>query len=82
VLNVAAGKTHTAAQVAALVRKLIPGADITIGDALDPLEAENNKMRAPLDIAAAQRLLGWSPQWSLQDGIRDYAERFRAYVGK
>jgi len=80
VLNVAAGKAHTATEVAALVRNVIPAADITIGDTLTPLEAENVKMRAPLDIAAAQRLLGWSPKWRLQDGIREYAERFRAYT--
>jgi nucleoside-diphosphate-sugar epimerase len=40
------------------------------------------KMRAPLDVAAAQRLLGWSPQWPLEQGTRQYAERFRQYVGK
>jgi len=80
VLNVAAGKAHTAAQVATLVRKVIPGADIAIGDTLSPLEAENAKMRAPLDIAAARRVLGWSPKWALEDGIRQYAAQFRAYI--
>jgi nucleoside-diphosphate-sugar epimerase len=80
VLNVAAGRAHTAAQVAETVRRIIPGAVIEIGDTLTPLEAENVKMRAPLDIAAAQRLLGWTPQWALEDGIRQYAERFRRYL--
>jgi UDP-glucose 4-epimerase len=82
VLNVAAGKAHSAREVAAMVRNVIPSADIEIGDALTPLEAENVKMRAPLDVSAARRLLGWSPQWPLQDGIRQYAEQFRAYAGK
>ena len=82
VLNVAAGKAYTAAEVATLVRKVIPAADIAIGDTLTPLEAANNKMRAPLDISAAQRLLGWSPKWPLEDGIREYADRFRAFVGR
>jgi UDP-glucose 4-epimerase len=80
VLNVAAGRAHTAAEVAAIVRAIVPGADIEIGDTLTPLEQQNVKMRAPLDIAAARRLLGWSPKRPLQDGIRQYAERFRAYV--
>jgi UDP-glucose 4-epimerase len=82
VLNVAAGKACTAAEVAATVRRIIPGADIEIGDSLTPLEQENVKMRAPLDVAAARRLIGWSPQWPLEQGIRQYAERFRQYVGK
>jgi len=80
VLNVAAGKTHSATQVAEIVRKIIPGAAIEIGDTLTPLEQQNVKMRAPLDIAAAKRLLGWSPKWPLEDGIRQYAERYRAYA--
>jgi UDP-glucose 4-epimerase len=80
VLNVSAGKTHTASEVAAMVRRVIPAADIEIGDTLTPLEAGNVKMRAPLDISAARRVLGWSPQWTLEDGIRDYAERYRQYL--
>jgi UDP-glucose 4-epimerase len=80
VLNVAAGAARTAAEVAQAVRRLIPEAQIEIGDALSPLEEINAKMRASLDIAAAKDILGWAPQWPLDDGIRDYAERFRAYA--
>jgi UDP-glucose 4-epimerase len=80
VLNVSAGRAHTAAEVAELVRKIVPGADIEIGDTLTPLEAENVKMRAPLDVSAARRVLGWSPQWPLEQGIREYAERYREYM--
>ncbi len=81
VLNVSAGHAVTAAEVAAAVRAAIPGADIEIGDGLTPLEAANNRMRAPLDVAAAARSIGWSPAWPLADGIRDYARRVRAHVG-
>jgi UDP-glucose 4-epimerase len=80
VLNVAAGAARTAADVAQAVRRLIPDAQIEIGDTLSPLEEINAKMRASLDIAAAKDILGWAPQWPLDDGIRDYAERFRAYA--
>jgi nucleoside-diphosphate-sugar epimerase len=77
ILNVAAGAARTAAEVAAIVRRLIPGADIEIGDTLNALEAANVKMRASLDVSAAARVLGWTPRWTLEDGIKDYAERFR-----
>jgi UDP-glucose 4-epimerase len=80
VLNVAAGQAHTAAQVAEIVRKVVPGADIAIGDTLTPLEEQNVRMRAPLDISAAKRVLGWSPQWPLEKGIRQYAERYRQFI--
>lgn len=79
VLNVSAGHAATAAEVAAVVRAVIPGADIQIGDGLTPLEAANNRMRAPLDVSAAARAIGWSPAWPLADGIRDYARRLRAH---
>ncbi len=82
VLNVAAGKAHTAAEVATIVRRVIPAADIEIGDTLSPLEAENARMRAPLDISAARRVLGWSPKWALEDGIRHYADQYRAYIAR
>ncbi len=79
VLNVSAGHSATAAEVAAVVCQVIAGADIEIGDGLTPLEAANNRMRAPLDVSAAPRAIGWSPCWPLADGIRDYARRLRAH---
>jgi|PersoiStandDraft_1058852.scaffolds.fasta_scaffold07055_2 nucleoside-diphosphate-sugar epimerase len=80
ILNVAAGRACTAAEVAEIVRRVIPSADIEIGGTLTPLEEANVKMRAPLDITAAKRLLGWSPKWPIEDGIRQYAARFRTYL--
>ncbi len=80
VLNVAAGQAVTAADVAAVVRDVIPGADITIGDELTALEAANNRMRASLDVSAAKAVIGWSPAWRLEDGIRDYAARLRQHT--
>lgn len=77
VLNVAAGSARTAAEIADLVRRLIPGASIDIGDSLTELEAQNALMRASLDIEAAGRILDWAPRWSIEDGIRDYASRFK-----
>lgn len=81
ILNIARGQARTATEVAEVVRSLIPGAEIDIGPELNPLEAENVKMRAPLDIRAARRLLGWSPKWTLETGIAEYAERYRSANG-
>lgn len=80
VLNVAAGRLHAASEVAEVVRQVIGGADIEIGPDLSPLEEANLAMRAPLDITTVRRALGWAPQWSIEDGIRQYADRFRGYV--
>jgi nucleoside-diphosphate-sugar epimerase len=80
VLNVAAGRACTAAEIADCVRRIIPGADIEIGAELTPLEEASARMRAPLDITTAGRVLGWSPKWPIEEGIREYAERFRHYM--
>jgi nucleoside-diphosphate-sugar epimerase len=82
VINVASGHARTAAEVAKIVRATIPGADIDIGDDLTPLEEQNVKMRTSLDIAAAKRLLNWSPQWTLETGIAEYAETFRRHLSR
>jgi nucleoside-diphosphate-sugar epimerase len=82
VINVAGGNARTAAEVANIVRETIPGADIEIGDDLTPLEEANVKMRTSLDIAAARRLLNWSPQWPLEKGIAEYAETFRRHISR
>jgi nucleoside-diphosphate-sugar epimerase len=82
VINIAAGQAKTAAEIAQVVREVIPGADIEIGDTLTPLEEQNVKMRAPLDVGAAKRLLGWSPKWSLDAGVAEYAEAFRRHVSR
>jgi nucleoside-diphosphate-sugar epimerase len=80
VINVASGHARTAAEVAQIVRDKIPGADIEIGDDLTPLEEQNVKMRASLDISSAKRLLHWSPKWPIEAGIAEYAETFRRHV--
>ena len=80
VVNVAAGHLHSAAEIANIVRCLIPGADIVIGSELTALEEANVKMRAPLDIKTAKQLLGWSPQWPIDEGIAEYADRFAKYL--
>jgi UDP-glucose 4-epimerase len=80
VINIAGGNARTAAEVAKIVRAAIPGADIEIGDDLTPLEEQNVKMRASLDIGSAKRLLDWSPKWPLEKGIAEYAETFRRNV--
>jgi nucleoside-diphosphate-sugar epimerase len=80
VINVASGSARTASEVAQVVRATIPGADIEIGEDLTALEEQNVKMRTSLDVAAAKRLLNWSPQWPLEKGIAEYAETFRRHL--
>jgi UDP-glucose 4-epimerase len=82
VLNISAGRAITAGDLAGIVKSAIPGADIEIADHLTALEAENVKMRAPLDVSAAWHSLGWRPSWSIEAGIADYARRLRHHAAR
>lgn len=79
IFNVSAGQVYSGAQMAQLVRKLIPGARIEIGDALAPHEEATARMRAPLDSSMARRILDWAPRWGIEEGVRQYAETFRRF---
>jgi nucleoside-diphosphate-sugar epimerase len=68
-------------EVAQLVRELIPGADVSIGEELAEREAEIVAIRGRLSIDNARTQLGWEPEYaSLQDGIAQYAEQYRTFL--
>ncbi len=71
----------TAGQVAAIVRELIPGADIEIGPGLSPEDELEIRYRGRLSIASAVEQLGYQPVYAdLRQGIADYIADFRAYL--
>jgi UDP-glucose 4-epimerase len=71
----------TASELAVVVRELVPGADIEIGDILGPNDQFELSFRAPLSIENARRQLGWEPRYrSLRDGLAEYVERCRKYL--
>ena len=46
---------------------------------MSALEAENVKTRKPLDNTLARQVLHWTPDWTLEEGIGQYAQAFREY---
>ena len=71
--NVTGTEFQSMEWIADIVRRLFPRASITMAPGVDPL----GYRREQLDISAARRDLGWTPQWSLERGISDYAEWLR-----
>lgn len=59
----------TLTEVAAVVRQVLPMADITMDPGGDPVD----DIQARFDISAAERDLGYRPRVTLEDGIRSYA---------
>jgi nucleoside-diphosphate-sugar epimerase len=75
------GEMATTSEVAQIVRELVPGADIEIGEELSEAEKPVVALRGELDVDNARSQLGWEPQYaSLRDGIAQYVEHYRAFV--
>lgn len=82
VFNVATGRLTRAAELAEIVRGVLPEARIEIGPGLSAYEQSDARMRGALAIDAAREQLGWEPGYDLAAGVRDYAERYRVFRAK
>jgi len=77
----AGGRLVTTSEVAQIVRELVPGADVEIGEELSEAEKPVAALRGELSIENARTQLGWEPQYSsIRDGIAQYVEQYRAFV--
>lgn len=69
------GSLTAAAEVAAIVRELVPGARIEIGDRLGEADRYELNIRAPLSVADARSQLASSPRClDIRDGVAQYIE--------
>ena len=69
--NIGSGIGQTLNDFAAILRKRIPGADITIGPGLNFLGSAH-PMAGIYDISRARNELGYAPQYDLERAIDDY----------
>ena len=71
----------TASTVAALVRELVPGADIRIGAGLTPEDEIELAYRGRISIDNAREHLGWVPLYrDIREGLREYIETYRLHL--
>jgi UDP-glucose 4-epimerase len=71
---------RTGADVGQIVRELVTGADVEIGDEWTESDRLELPIRGQYSIENARDGLGWEPRFAeLQDGIADYVARFRAF---
>jgi nucleoside-diphosphate-sugar epimerase len=68
--SITGGSYLTLGQVAEIVCQLVPRADIEVLPGHDP----EDDVQGVFDISAAQRDLGYSPQISIEQGIRKYLD--------
>lgn len=76
----AGGAMTTTTEVAEIIRELVPGADVEIGEELSEVEKPVAALRAELSIENARTQLGWEPRFaSIRDGIKQYVDVYRAF---
>lgn len=73
VYNVTGGVLRTRGEFAQAVRDLLPGAEITQGAGIDPAR----HLRGPSVLERAKADFGWSPRFSLAQGLADWHRRLR-----
>jgi len=76
--NVASGEGRTIAEMVAMVKDLIPGADLSVGPG--PYWYDDRLVMPPkgaLDLTRAKRILGYQPKYDLQRGLARYLEWYR-----
>ena len=74
------GPLVSTTEVAQIVRELVPGADVEIGEALSEAEKPVVALRGELSIENARTQLGWEPRYSsIRDGIAQYIDHYRAF---
>jgi nucleoside-diphosphate-sugar epimerase len=72
---------RTGGDVGAIVRQLVPGAVVEIGDVVTEADRKELAFRGRISIENARSQLGWAPVYdSLEAGVAEYIERFRAFL--
>ena len=74
VYHIGTGQLNSLRDFADVLTDAHPDADITVEDGLNP-QNRDHPMYAQLDISRARSDLGYEPEYTLRDGIRDYLDR-------
>jgi nucleoside-diphosphate-sugar epimerase len=72
VFNIAQGKVTQFQEIVDIVKKLLPRCAVEIVPGTPPVSRAQH-----LDISRAKEYLGWEPQYSMEQGFRDYIEDLR-----
>jgi len=77
IYHLGSGRNYDTAAVAAAVRAAVPGATIEVGPGTQPWTTYNT-MRGPLGGSRLREDTGFEPRFTLESGIRAFAEWIRA----
>jgi nucleoside-diphosphate-sugar epimerase len=73
------GELYSGTDIARIVKEVIPGAEISIEPELNEFEKKDMAKRGIIDISLAKKELGYTPEYSIEDGIREYIELYKKF---
>ena len=80
--NLGSGQAATLAEIVAIVRDLVPGADISVGEGAFehslPGASVPASRKGALIVDRARDVFGYTPRFDIRDGLRAYIEATRA----
>ena len=76
VFNISRGEEKTLLEAAEIVASLIPGAKVECDE-----KDSSYPARGTMSISKAKRILGYSPKYSLEKGIKEYCEFLKERLG-
>lgn len=74
IFNITGGVLRRRGEVAEIVRRLVPGAQIRLGPGIPPTA----HLRGPSDLTRARTELGYQPRFTLEAGLADWLAHERA----
>jgi nucleoside-diphosphate-sugar epimerase len=74
IFNITGGVMRRRGEVAELARRLVPGAEISLGPGIPPTA----HLRGPSDLTRARSELGYEPRYTLEQGMEDWLGWLRA----
>ncbi len=77
VYNVSPGKFYRLSEVADILKKLFPKAEISVGPGMEPYITQS-PVRGPLDIERARKDLGYEVQYSLREALEHFIAAIRS----
>ena len=79
VYNIASGQSYLLSEVIAILKQLVPDANLQIGGGLMEVNHPQveNSYRGPLDISRAATEFHFAPSYTLEEGIQEYVDWLR-----
>ena len=79
--NITRGEGQTIETLALEIQKHFPGTEIEYGASAEHMEGLERPTRGALSIEKAENLLGYSPKFTLSQGVEVYARRWKEMFG-